>query len=109
MLCWRVSLYRVFREFYEINPDSYIKMVKEAEKIIYHDTLDVLRSVHDIKEEQDRLVRLVTVCTKSANCGEALREIAQIHKDKSRWLSDKWPEDAILSDYNVAAILGIYK
>ena len=84
-------------------------MVTESEKIIYHETLDVLRSVSKNKEEQSRLVRLVTVCTKSVNCADALKMIAQIHEEKARFISSRWPGDDELCKYNVAAIYEIYK
>ena len=106
--CWRTSLYRVFREFYEIDPDHYITMVDESEKILNHEILEVLRSVCDKKEEQRRLVYLVTTCTKSTNCAEALREIVHI-QNSTRWLSTRWPEDQQLCKYNIASILAIYK
>ena len=71
-------LYRVFREFYDIDAEFFPKIMNEPEKIIAHDVLDVLRMFCADTEQQGKLVHLVTTCTKFLGCGESLRAIGEM-------------------------------
>ena len=45
--CYRYGLYRVFREFYEIQPGHFAQMMEYPRKMLDHDILEVLRKTKE--------------------------------------------------------------